>query len=617
MSKKKLVVFYLGGEAGANVNESDYLQFYRNLRNSNNTAKTGVTIPIAIHCPTKDKLFDALKYLTANNEEAQELYFHFSGHGTNKGIPYKDWILQNDVFATLLSDAKERIKFCFFSSCRSSELVKLVNLKKIPVVIGTSGDNDIENKWAIAFQETFYELLMKNNLSFSKAFENAYANALGAVPNPESVILLKGEGASGEVLEPQINKLQIVFLEEKFKYRHLVAPNFLKKMEAFTNEMPVVLTWFDDSISEKGFFQEYNDRGFSELNDHLNIPTEELYLLEERGDEDPFIFGNTTLVLHITKEQILPDEIRKHLNNDMTWKMDNYTILVAVRTGIAIDTLFNSQALLLKIKDRETYTFTKGAKELFKEERFLEHFSNHEIPFAKRKEITLNFNIMPVKKELVEIADTNKFVRVFLGRNFNENLINFLINWIRSKDQLTCETFVFDNKMDKELDFQQSLHSTLETYLNKSQNFNLQFLELLKEGCILIFKNRHTDSDSWKAFITSFLKEIDLPVKMFGDEPPKKPSLIFFLQEEDLFLEANEEKIYLKTFSTPLPPNTEAIGVWQNDYSILKESSTIANEVKRVAESLHPEQHKDCCPSTIIECVCDGFNLPRAKITML
>lgn len=165
---KKLIVIYNGSPDNTEINNSDYTLFYKVILNKNSST-SGVDIDV-LFCPRKEVLFDYLQDLTTHKEK-QDLYLHFSSHGTDKGIPYQDWIIQNKELAKLLEH--ERIKFCFFSSCRSADLAHLVNHHNIPIVVGTKEHIDIENDWAIKFQVAFYQRLLENCLSFSLAFEQA------------------------------------------------------------------------------------------------------------------------------------------------------------------------------------------------------------------------------------------------------------------------------------------------------------------------------------------------------------------------------------------------------------------------------------------------------------
>ncbi len=143
------------------------------------------------------------------SKEYDELYLHFSGHGHAEGIPFEEWKLHNTLFANILEDKK--IKFCFFSSCQSADLVKIVSEREIPIVLGTKYLENIENTYAIDFQLEFYRGLA-NKLSFLQAFKNAYTTQKVKEreenPDPDSGVVVKhrGEG-SWEDIEAGNKKL--------------------------------------------------------------------------------------------------------------------------------------------------------------------------------------------------------------------------------------------------------------------------------------------------------------------------------------------------------------------------------------------------------------------------
>lgn len=163
--KKKLVVIYFYSEDNEAIASSDHEEFYDELADYEAFERNGIVVD-QNYCPNARTLRDKLKTLL--DEPYKELYLHFSGHGDTDGIPLGDWTVGTENFAVMLDDPK--IVSCFFSSCKSAELVKVVSERNIPIVIGTRGNNDIENGFAIEFQKQFYKIwlvarVLKSRLS--------------------------------------------------------------------------------------------------------------------------------------------------------------------------------------------------------------------------------------------------------------------------------------------------------------------------------------------------------------------------------------------------------------------------------------------------------------------
>jgi len=180
---KELVVIYNASSADKSIFESDYEQFFLPLKNNPNFQNNGITLDVW-YCPSSGFLLEKLETLLSRNNS--EIFLHFSGHGEIKGIEYGEWLLKNENLASQLNDSK--IKFCFFSCCQSGNLVELVNEKNIPVIIGTAGKNNIENKFAIEFQQRFYSLLLAK-----ESFHDAFEKSIAKIEEEKQKILNKGK----------------------------------------------------------------------------------------------------------------------------------------------------------------------------------------------------------------------------------------------------------------------------------------------------------------------------------------------------------------------------------------------------------------------------------------
>lgn len=616
---KKLIVFYNGSHDNAEINNSDYKQFYKVIRNKNSDT-SGVEIDVQF-CPTKDVLFDCLQQLTRNKNK-HDLYLHFSSHGTAQGIPYEDWIIKNIELAKLLEH--ECIKFCFFSSCRSSTLVQLVNKQNIPIVIGTEEHNDIGNDWAINFQVAFYQRLLENSMTFSLAFEQALIAVSERGSSDNYITLSRGEGAKSDLEASQINKLQIVFLKEKFKSHYLVSPNFLKKMEDLDTKKPVVLTWLDNTTYFDKFKQDFEVNNLDERLELVVIPENEIVLLKQ--DEMAFMLHETILLLIITdQKKKMPKTIVKHLQS-INWEMTHYRVLIFAQNSIDLSKVINNSDTLSEInKNTKIYKFQTNPSELLADNNFLTELlpNDDELDYSLRAQITLNFEV-PSKSNLLNdiIRIENKYLRVYSGRFYNENLINFIINNIKGKFNIERQVVVIDSTYsDSDEMFKKTLLNEIDhTYGKYGEDFDTKFMQLLAKGAIFIFKNRNIPFAVWTENCKKFLTEIEEVIRFKIRKPDAKlnPSYIFFLQENKGFqMQTNADLIYFKNFDDFAPVDKESIKTWRDRYNFSNYNLKIEESVSRMADAIVLDNYKNCCPSAVIEFVCNEYNISRKKITRI
>ncbi|TXE07838.1 hypothetical protein ES711_10425 [Gelidibacter salicanalis] len=616
---KKLIVLYNGSQDNAEINNSDYKQFYKVILNKNNTG-TGVDIDVQF-CPNKDVLFDYLQKLT-KHKNRHDLYLHFSSHGTVQGIPYVDWIIKNDELAKLLEH--ESIKFCFFSSCRSADLVQLVNKHNIPIVIGTKEHNDIGNDWAINFQVEFYQRLLENSLTFSLAFAQALIAVSERGSSDNSITLSRGEGAKSEVEESQINKLQIVFLKERFKQHYLAPPNFLKKMEDIDNNRPVVLTWFNDTNYIKKFKEDFVANDLNERLELIVIPENEIELLNQ--DKMAFMMHEPILLLIITdQDNKMPEAIKEHLQ-EINWEITHYRVLICAQDNIDLNKVINNPEILSEInKNTKIYKFKAKPSELLENNpllannKFLSELLPNDLDYYLRTQITLDFEV-PSKNFLYsDFAQYNdKYLRIYTGRFFNENLINFIINNIKKKFSYKRPVIVVDSfYSDPDEMFNSTLLKEIEhTYGINEQGLRGKFMSLLDEEAIFIFKNRNIPLQKWTEICKNFLLEIEKIIE-FKESPDVeiKPAYFFFLQEDNGFqLNPRLNRAYIKNFENPEPVNAESIKRWCDRHNLENSTYEIEQSVKRIANSINLDQYITCCPSSVIEFVCNTYNISPKKI---
>ncbi len=619
MARKRLVVFYHFGPGNENISTTDYDQFYQEVKTAASAANIKDFVIEPVDCVSVNKLFDKIELLTSPSENIDELYFHFSGHGGVTGIPYDDWILKNEDLAALLCDSK--IKFCFFSSCRSSELVKLANLNQVPVVIGTLGENDIANNYAISFQTHFYKALIK-----SQTFNESFNYAVARMSNNHQVAVdhncfVRGEGGE-EMKMDQVNALQMACLTEKDKARRMLPANFLLKMENLEQSKPVCLNWFDDNLQAFDFEERFFKKGFDEQLTDIRIPSEELPLLNNRGINDPFLScERLILIIHCTKSP-LPPEIKDHLRaqtSNLTAKQnpvekDHYQILFATSNTITKKELLENDKLESALPDEKIFKFDVNASELLLDNEFIKRLDQQNVSFDARKKATLGFNTRPNKREIVTLNDTKKYVRMFFGSLDNERLINFLINWFRDLQSLTCPVIVLDNIGNLEMDIASELSKLLTKYTPETE-LKHQFYKLYKDGgAIIVIRNRSDKDETFVDTLNSLITSLDESSKFLGGQSIAT-TLLFILQDKSVVSD-NEEKEFIsqKNLSNPDPVDNDMISTWQEDHNSLKASAIIAQAVKDISKKINPNDFKNCCPSAVIELICEEFKIPSKPI---
>ena len=608
MAKKRLVVIYHYGPGNEHITQSDYEESFVPIKNK----VRGIPELEIEAFPSLDvgKLIDKLDQLK-NDEGNEELYLHFSGHGASKGIPYGEWFLKNNDLAIIIDHPK--IKFCFFSSCKSGDLVAITNTRNIPVVIGTVAENDIENSYAIAFQAELYEGLLA-----SRDFDNAFEYALITTNNRKNKSyrydpFVRGEGGV-ELTEQKLNALQIAFASNTDKNSRMLPSNFIIEMVNSQYNKPFCLNWFDDPVQGQNFSNGFRQGGFHQQIEYLTIPEHDLFRLNDRGDHDPIATGDTRLVIHCSMEEVLPPKIRAHLKTPKIWSMDNYKIMFCLKSGIKLEHILLDAILEDQIPKEQVFRYQEKVTDLFDDDEFIKALDQHTISFTERKKITLNFTSKPNKNEVVEIMDANKFVRVFFAKSANERLINFLVNWIMSKDGLPWPPLVVDNRINPEMNFNQELQQQILKQRNINKNLARQFEDIYDSGCIIVVRNRSGDIESSKKALGELIEKMDAASKLF-DEPPETPTILFFLHENGGAIPLQENThIYLKQFSDPLPVDKEMITEWRNKYDPLTVSSHTAAQVKSISSKIKPEKYKDCCPSSVIEFICDEFSIPHKQI---
>jgi len=602
MARRRIEVFYHGGAGNAQIAETDYEQFGKGLQQTF-AGKVDVEF-----FPSTDiiSIYEKVDLLIGEST-IDELYLHFSGHGNQSGIPYSDMIFENEKFANLLDHYK--IRFCFFASCESAELVRLSNERKIPVVIGTLGDNPIGNQFAIQFQKVFYEGLL-NSRTFEAAFKKAHDEI--EITSQSKFIaqeLIRGEGSKLGAGQ-HLNALQIVFSKKEHKDMYLVSPDFLKEMANPKPERPYLLTWFDDAGLATRFRTKFYAGGFAEQVHYIQIKDEELPLLNKRGDPDPLATENARLLICCKNDDLLKAELKAHCSSETLWKMDHYKVLFAYQQTAHPAIILGDEKL---IPEKNRISFDE-VEELLADNVFLNQLAEHRIPFSKRREMTLRINPKPLRSEMVVMPKTEMFLRIYFGKNINEHLINFLANYLKDQAPDTSTLVLLDNHQDPQMNYAAELTKEIKR-IKGNGNLIANIVSFISDHFILVLRNRHKDIKEWEVEIRQILELLEPAAAIFVGEPPKFPLYIFFLHDTSIAtLPAPANFLFAKQFSDPVPIDIPILEEWKTFYSPENFGPIIADEVQTLIKKIPIKDFEKSCPSNVIAYICDELKIPRKQV---
>ncbi len=621
MDSRKLVVIYLNTPGGAEIVATEDQDFYPALQV---LVGNGVRLAKA-KCSTPKDIIDVINEHIDPKEGIDKLFLHFSGHGSPSGFPYEDFMLKNSALGTLID--QRNIEFCFFSTCHSGGLVEIVNGRNIPVVVGTAGDNQIENSFAIKFQLSFYRALLQQNKSYNQSFEAALVEVGEGDRNKFSnKVLVRGEAADGDE-EAALNALQIAYVDKEFGATFMSPPDFLREMHHLVhfgdaNQDPVVcVNWFNDEQLELAFSRAYLDKGFDQQLEYVQIEQKDLNLLNDRDrhGDDPFGLARSRLLVHCATPQILPPAICDFVLDDTLATMDHCKALFLLKSGVTTTDLFVDNTFVRKIRDDQIYHYTDSVVELFDNDDFIKALDDNPINFGARKAIALNFDCKPMKSELIEIEAASNTAGVFFARVLNARLIRFLINYIKLKYQLISPpTFVIDNSVVESMDFFEALKNNLEHHYN-STNLISNVANLLDSGGFIVFVDHQDDTRENNKAISKVIDKIGMVAEDEKGDDAK--IFVFCLSVQGAALNTPVvDRVFTKKFSPPAIVNREMLELWRDTYSVnplltnARAQKAIFDEVSRISETIKPEKFEDCCPSAVVARICDEIRIPRKQI---
>lgn len=619
MVEKKLVIFYYYTPANKEIVEADVKEFYTDLRNMTAFEKHEVIIE-HFFCPSAAALNDKLKSLT--DERYGELYLHFSGHGMTNGIPFNDWVVGNENFATMLDHPK--IVSCFFSSCQSADLASIASGKKIPVIIGTSSNNNIENAYAIRFQKSYYQYLSKKS-SFLQAFDKATNDIEQEVETPVNKGTLVRGMIGGNIFENEPPKqLQIVFHSEKEKDRHLIYPSIVDAIDFVDDNSKILFVYADNDNVLADFEKSFNAKGLHEFFKLFILKNEDLAELDAVRLKQVFIMREIKFLF------LLPAEVDIFQNAKLKQVFDDGDLLqeghplkmgVAVKRGVQVTNVFNGTAFLKGALDDLPQFKYEDLDGLFDQNKFDKFINELTIGKTERVGHIMKFPCKPVRAEVRTLGKTGNYVCAFFAPEKYQDVIHFIVNGLRRYKKISTPTIISDHQLKDHLSTVDALAAAIKsTYQDKTfyktLPLSVLFPIIVSEGHIVVCRtNLNQDKlANLKEDITDLLSTIETCVKGITSPPPF-PTFFFFINHDDFDFDGSSvtilDRVKNQKISTPEDITKASFEEWtekikgdDEDYDNLLDHLSTTNF----------DAFTDQGPAAIVKLVCDALKIPAQQI---
>ena len=574
ISKKLLLVIYNSSFGNEQILNEDFNRFFKSLETDNPSFKEHQVQCRVLEASNPNLLYVSLRdYLEKDGYE--EVFLHFSSHGLTQGLPFEDWILQNEDLATMVN--KQNVKCCFFSACKSSELARLVAGKKVPVVIGTKADQNIQNGYAIKFQKKFYSNLAKKH-TILEAFEQAVTELNTEQSNIQFAkdTIIRGEFTFDE-LKPQLNnEFQILFHNEADQAVRLIYPTIFDELELLEKQgKQILLVYSSNEQSLRNFEKTFRTKGYLEffklfpileknltqesINKFRALITIELKIAFIADKEDPLFSKPTSLSL---------------FNEETIFEYDNLKFALLQREGVGENAPLKNAEIFKDSLNRGCFErlYYENLNKIF-EKPSIENFLN-ELPstFQDRKDFLLNLPCPPTKNEIYELDTDSLDIRIFFAPKSNERLVYFLINWLKKTYALPPHPNIICDNLHKEDQIITDLvmSSVGDTYKNHNEfqklitnkNFKALAYELFKhEGHVIVVRIHKKSLLEIADEVQQFITDFDQGPSFFNVRIQEHPTFIFFILEDSYAtveqFNKNLKISKTKQFSTPEPFTTD------------------------------------------------------------
>ena len=667
---KKLVVIFFQPSDGKRIVDSDYEQFFLDLKENETFEKNGIKVEhrICTHSRSLIQFIDEL----LNDIHYQEYYLHFSGHGKAEGIPFDGWEIANTSLGIKLNNPK--IKFCFFSSCKSGSLAKEVSANNIPIVIG-SGANNLENQFAIKFQRRFYSYLAKKK-SFHEAFDLTYVDfrensnedlRKQTLEWVHGEVLIRGEGAWDEIENgtKDLNSLQLISLKEE-EDRHLIYPSIVEEFKKFKAEiykeeinfnydtLKVLFVYAkdEDEFVLNEFRNKFSDATYSQFIKLFIVRHKDLRDLQ-KGFEI-FIHGNIKFLFIVDEENYLSSLFKKVFDPERNRKI-NVTSAFEEGTTIEFACVINTdfqklesfqelQDLLSKNKEIDIET-DKYIDELLLNDRFYQFTFNSNLTLSDKKNYIIDHfhcnpthkNLHPtfknrIGKEEDESIYKNKFIRVFMVKSGFERTLYMIVNYLIKYYDIQLPVFKHTPKYPYPFDFEEELRKFALTSIHQevadvamAGNIDLDILRriFIRGGYIMVFSVQSEQPNNLSTEIEKATRLIKNVGEFREINKDGIPSFIFFITSPDYNFSIPIAKGSFHpnaTFKEVPSPDPITIEIFKDWFASLPRNNKSEVELfegldEKIIEKYNPDfSQPDACPSFIIEKICLELELPPSKV---
>ena len=661
---KKLVVIFFQPSEGKNIVNSDYNKFFHDLEENEAFKKNGILVEHRI-CTHSHSLIQTIDELL-NDKKCQEYYLHFSGHGSPTGIPFDGWEVANKSLEKKLNNPK--IKFCFFSSCKSGSLAKEVSANNIPIVIG-SGTNNLENQFAIKFQRRFYSYLAKKK-SFHEAFDLTYVDfrensnedlRKQTLEWVHGEVLIRGEGAWDEIENgtKDLNSLQLISFKEE-EDRHLIYPSIVEEFRKFKSdkrniektlkgekleihELEETLLVYARHEYLLGIFRkEFSKAEYHRFVKLFTIRQEDLKDLA-RDQRQIFVDWNVKIVFLIEDiDGILSDPFFMDTFENESFFEEGSSVKFAYISSEGFEHL-NTFEELYNMKTRtgeSAKNFRKQIEYLSQNNDFYKFIIDPHFTLIDKKGYVLDhFRCSPthndVHLENVETQDSLKpkfkaqFIRVFVVNGYFERMLNMIVHYLRRFHEMRSPILKYQPIDEERFSFEEALRIAIKESIGgkelSTKDMKKILPDILDKGHIVIFQTQK----EWRE------KDLDDEIqrainRLNGDEPyeiiPEIPTFFFFITSQK-FINSSSRKteesygnVIFKKIKIPTPITEEQFCKWVKNLprTTRYEVELFKNLDKKVIEKYKPKfGASEECPSQIIEKVCYEIKFPPSKVLNL
>ena len=488
-------------------------------------------------------LFTELDVLV-KDPTASEIYFHFSSHGTKTGISFSKWEINVQDFGNLLSNPK--IKMCFFAACSSIEIALEV-AKSVSVTIGSSFE--IGNRFTIAFQKLFYELLFTHhtlqeafNLTLTRLKDEEAIRDIIDANSLQSIKPLVRSNFNDEAPEGILNELQLVFHELIDKDRYLIQPTFEHIISSDKVVKDVFIYWQDqkevgdveEEFVKKGYDEKVRNYQLRQ-SDILQLSAVDFMALESYSLKFCFLVSNVTIAPTIV-------EFVKRCGFSGQDFIDFRIYRVKNKNQFIEYPLFIQEVVKDALK--RTAKNYKNLDQLMSDDDFDSFINKSDFKLSTRKKVIFKFPFKPSKDSIRKVQ--KEMLHLFLMNPDNDMVIDYLINYNKRVSRYFEPVIIIETSINNDVKPIDALKDRLMLRLNLNKSFTVLMEELLNLPRIVLVRFGNNNSvEEIKEFVEELKTHFNKGIERFMDGLNEgetvedfKPTLFFVsskrLLKEDL-----------------------------------------------------------------------------------